>query len=66
MKGLGIKMKNFYLWQSASNYCYIAFNKDLDTIKSICDKVGLNGMISDDAKLIYRKYKEIIGFNIQT
>lgn len=63
VKGLGIKMKNFYLWQSASNYCYIAFNKDLDTIKSICDKVGLNGMISDDAKLIYRKYKEIIGFN---
>ena len=30
VKGLGIKMKNFYLWQSASNYCYIAFNKDLD------------------------------------
>lgn len=62
IKGIGRKMRRFYLWHESPSYVIKSFNEDLNTIKKICDKVGIIGMIANDAKLIYKRFKEITGF----
>lgn len=61
VKGINLKMKRFYLWHEGQNYIAKSFNEDLSVIKGIGDKLGINRMVIDDAKLIYKRYKEITG-----
>lgn len=62
IKGISRKMKRFYLWHASPSYAIRSFNEDLRVIKEIGDKIGLSSMICDDAKLIYKRFKELIGF----
>lgn len=62
VKGIGQRMKRFYLWHESPSYIIKSFNEDLNTIGIICSKVGISQMIADDARLIYRRFKDIIGF----
>lgn len=63
IKGAGSKLRKFNLWHEGQSFSIKLFNKDLLRIKDICKKIGIPSMIGDDAQLIYKRFKQIIGFD---
>ena len=63
LKGVGKKLRQFNIWHESQPFAIKLFNKDLERIKTICKNIGILPRIGDDAQLIYKRFKNIIGFN---
>lgn len=63
LKGVSRKLRQFNIWHESPSFAVKLFNEDLLRIKDICKKINILPMIGDDAQLIYKRFKNIIGFN---
>lgn len=63
LKGAGRKLRQFNIWHESQSFAIKLFNSDLNRIKDICKNINILPMIGDDAQLIYKRFKNIIGFN---
>lgn len=63
LKGVNRKLRQFNIWHESQPFAIKLFNDDLIRIKEICKKINILPMIGDDAQLIYKRFKNIIGFN---
>lgn len=62
IKGVNKKMRVFHIWNNSVPYIVKVRKNDIETIYNIASKINISKMIADDAKVIYERFRDIVGY----